>query len=45
VDNRGKRAGVAGTASRGGGCGEFCLHDLRDERELDFVTPREHDDG
>jgi len=40
VDNRGKGEGVAGTASGGGGCGEFCLEDFPDEMELDFVTPR-----
>jgi len=45
VDARGKGEGVAGTASAGGGRGEFCLDDLPDEMELDLVTPRGLDEG
>jgi len=41
VDDRGKREGVAGTASGGGGCGEFCLDDLPNKMELDLVTQKD----
>jgi len=45
VDERGKGEGVAGTASGGGGSGEFCLNDFPDEMELDSVTQRGSDVG
>ena len=40
VEDRAKGEVVAGTASGGGGCGEFFLDNFPDEMELDLVTPR-----